>query len=190
MRVLDAIAAHPLPVLDLGSKDVFAANMGFLHALMLASEPLIEDVLKRPMSGGLKKFYARHLEEERGHAQWMADDLDSMGVKPALDWRAAQVAGVQYYLVRHAPPEALLGYMAALECRPMPMEMVANLERIHGKAAMRTMRYHAEHDVEHGPALLRAIERAEDKTVIIENASLTASMLRWALGDLGVRKYA
>lgn len=179
--VLSAIRAHPLPMLNLADRSVFVGNLLFMHAVMIASEPLIEEVLKRPMNAALREFYDAHLEEECGHAEWLADDLESIGAQPRLDWRAAQVAGPQYYLVRHGPPQALLGYMAALECRPMRLADVDALERLHGTLAVRTLRHHAENDLEHGPALLRIIERAGETEAVAHNAGLTSAMLAWAL---------
>ncbi len=182
--VLSAINAYPLPILDLRNRAIFIENLLFIHAVIIASEPLIEDVLKREMDAPLRAFYEAHLEDERGHAEWLARDMHTLGVTPrVVDWRAAQIVGPQYYLVRHGPPQALLGYMAALECRPMPLEAVVELERIHGVKAMRTLRYHAENDANHGPALLRMIDAAGESKIVAYNAGLTASMLQWGLSQ-------
>ncbi len=183
--LLDAINRHPLPALNLLDRSVFLANLRFVHGLILASEPLIEEVLQRDMGNVLRDFYEQKLDDEAGHADWLEADLLRLGENPGLEWAAAQVAGTQYYLVRHGPPEALLGYMAALECRPMPLDTVSMLEDVYGP--LRTLRYHAEHDREHGAELLEFIGKPSE--IILRNAELTASMLEWALSGL-VRKEA
>ncbi len=183
-KVLEAIHAYPIPQIDLRNREIFIENLLFLHALIVASEPLLEEALKRPMAVGLKHFYEKHLEEERGHAKWLKEDLLSLGIKTRdIDWRAAQIAGTQYYLIRHVSPELLLGYMASLECRPMPIEVVDLLERIHGEQALRTIRYHAVHDIDHGADVLKAIEETNNEQLIAYNAGLVASMMSWAIGD-------
>lgn len=185
MSVSAAISAHPLPILELGSRAVFTENMLFMHALMVASEPLIEEAIRRPLDAALRSFYEEHLEEERDHASWLEDDLGSLGARPReVDWNAAQIAGTQYYLIRHVAPQALLGYMAALECRPMPLGVVEELEKVHGKNALRTLRYHATHDAEHAARLLGVIESAGRKDIIFGSAEVTARMLRIVFAKL------
>lgn len=185
MRVMNAIGEYPLPPLNLADRGIFTANLLFIYGLIVASEPLIEGVLKRDMPDALRLFYADHLEEERGHAASLATDLAFLAATPALDWHAAQIAGTQYYLTHHAPPEALLGYMAALECRPMPLAVIDELERLHGVPAMRTMHLHAGSDPEHAADLLGVIESLGEPDIIVSNARLTASMLKTSLERLG-----
>lgn len=168
--------------LDLADRRIFVANLRFVHALIRASEPLIEEVLKRDMPEALRAFYVYHLEEECGHADWLANDLAYLGARvPDVDWDAAQIAGMQYYLVRHAAPELLLGYMAALECRPMPLDVVQALEKTHGIPAVRTIRHHAEHDPNHGKELLAMIADSRHGAEIAINAQRTAGMLAHSL---------
>lgn len=179
--VLAALDEYPPPILDLSERSVFVANLLFMHAIIIASEPLIEVALTQFMNARVAVFYREHLNEERSHAIWLAADLDFLGVQPGLDWRAAQIAGAQYYLVLHHRPEALLGYMAALECRPMSLATVEKLEELYGPQALRTVRHHAKHDIDHGTALLACFDAIEDERVrdlIVANAGWTAGMLR------------
>lgn len=185
MRAMDAINAHPLPALNLADRRIFVANLLFMHALMIAFESLTETLLKRRMPANLRGFYVDHLEAERGHADMLEADLATLGAAPALDWHAAQIAGTQYYLVRHGPVEALLGYMAALECRPMLPAVVDELEAIHGPQAVRTLRLHAEADPEHGADVLGMIESLDEPETAVANAALTASMLKTSLEHIG-----
>lgn len=177
MTVLEAINRYPLPQLDIHNRAIFIGNLLFVHSLMLASEDLIETALAQELPDNLRGYFNEHLAEERNHAIWLQADLRSLGVEPRLDWNAAQIAGTQYYLIKHVDPKALLGYMAALECRPMSMEHVEYLESLYGLEAMRCMRYHAVHDQDHGKELLEFIDTFEDQDLIIRNAELTAQVL-------------
>ncbi|HEY6019106.1 MAG TPA: hypothetical protein VIY48_04175, partial [Candidatus Paceibacterota bacterium] len=137
------------PKLNLLDKPTFLRNMVFMHSLMLASEDLLEEAIKYA-NGDLLDYYKDHIEEERGHAEWLANDLYQIGVQVGEPhYLAAACAGTQYYLIRHIHPIALLGYMAVLEGYPMPMEWVERLEIEYGIEPLRTLRYHAEHDVDH-----------------------------------------
>ena len=68
------------------------------------------------------------------------------------------MVGTQYYLLKHVHPAALLGYMAVVECDPVPEEVVDLLERAHGKDLMRFMRFHALKDLEHRKELFEIID--------------------------------
>lgn len=184
MTVLEAIERHPLPQLDIHNKQIFIGNLLFVHSLMLASESLLEEALKQDLPDNLRAYFTEHLAEERNHAIWLQADLKSLGVEPKLDWTAAQIAGTQYYLIKHVDPKALLGYMAALECRPMSLEHVEYLESLYGQEAMRCMRYHAMHDQDHGKELLEFIDTFDDQDLISRNAELTAAVLQTTLTHL------
>lgn len=131
--------------------------------------------------GRIQTYYNRHLGEERGHAEMMQADLASAAIEPpAVHWKAARLAGTQAYLIHHVSPLMLLGYMAALECRPWSLTQVAYLENLHGKPLMRCIRYHAEHDAKHGPELLALIDTLteQEQTLIASNAGHTAWLLQ------------
>jgi hypothetical protein len=119
--------------------------LSFTLQFALATEGLFEDAISRS-TGSLADHFRHHLEEERGHAEWLAEDLD--GFTMPLDSLAVAMAGSQYYLIRHVHPALLMGYTLALEC-PMPMEVVEELEAIHGKRLLRTLRHHAQEDGRH-----------------------------------------
>ena len=182
--LLSAIEEHPFPQYDFTKRESLTNNLLFIYGLIIASEPLLETAIQKTPYGELRSYYERHLEEEKGHATWLLFDLQSIDVDPPLvDWGAAQIAGMQYYLINHVSTQALLGYIAALECRPASMELVDELESIHGKQACRTLRYHAEHDLEHGKALLAFIDQLPNANLelIAKNAAWTAWAIRQAL---------
>lgn len=149
--------AHPV---DLRDRSRLLANLTFMHQLMVAAEPLLELAIEYS-DGSLRDYFVQHLEEERGHAPWLADDLASAGVdiKASGPSRiAVALAGGMYYMIRHVSPACLLGYMLVLECFPPALADIAELENLHGKDLLRTVRHHAEHDPDHGADLLRVID--------------------------------
>ncbi len=162
------------------NRKIFVEHLKFMYSLAFASESLIETAAKETKNQALKKYYNAHLKEELGHVAWFLRDLKSANIKPdAVNWYAAQIAGMQYYLIKHVSPDALLGYMASLECRPTPIKLVNALEGIYGKKLLRTVRYHAEHDPKHGADLLRFVETTPNlnQPLILENFKRTAQMI-------------
>lgn len=159
--------------IDLTDTAVFRENLRFMYHFMVASERLLIEAIAEA-EGELHAYFVAHLEEERGHHVWLADDLD--GDVGPMNWHSAQIAGTQYYLIKHIHPAALLGYMAMLEGSPLPLMLVEELEALHGPRVMRTVRYHAEHDVDHGADVFAMIARLpfEQQQIAYDNALMTA----------------
>ena len=179
----EIINTVPLPSVG-GSQRAFVAYLKFIHGIMQASVPLLElGVLKA--RGALRDYYAKHLEEERHHDDWMAADLETLGETPSkIDHAAAAIAGAQHYYLHHVGPHALLGYMAAIESRPMPMADVDALAKMYGAAALRTVRYHATNDVDHARDLAAMIDQHEQfADLICYSAFCTVKMCAFYLGE-------
>lgn len=160
---------------DFNNKSVVIHNLVFMYQVILASERLMEDAIIEA-EGELKYYLINHLAEERGHAKWLADDLLSASVDVKLVptiTKAAEMAGSQYYLIKHVNPACLLGYMAVLEGFPFPLETVDYLESIHGKELLRTLRFHAEHDLAHRIELFKMVDKYPLPDVM-QNAQRTA----------------
>lgn len=174
------------PPIDLRHPIYLFRNLYLAAQMMKASEPLLELAISLLPDTGfemeLRFYYQRHLEEERGHLAWLMDDLNATDTLDLRDWSAAAVAGSQYYMIRHQHPAALLGYMLVLEAFPMSLEAIAELEGIHGARVMRCLRYHAEHDVDHGADLLKILDRVPCHLngLIYESAQHTALILNQA----------
>lgn len=176
-----------MPRVDLRSRATLIDNLIFAHQVIVASEQLLDFAVHRlaaePRSGFeavLLQYFRDHAEEERGHAAWLVRDLATAGATVAdqpLSWDAVQAVGAQYYLVLHAHPVALLGYMAALEGMPMPIADVDALEALHGRDLLRTLRFHAEHDVDHCADLCQMLDQvpAELRAAVMRSADSTAS---------------
>jgi hypothetical protein len=154
MREVSALRATA-PASDLTCQRILRANLAFVHQVIVASEGLLADAAAGS-DGDLRAYFLRHLEEERGHAAWLAEDLG--GADFPRSRAAVAMAGSMYYMIKHVSPACLLGYMLVLECFSMPLNLVEELERLHGKHLLRTVRYHAEHDPDHGADVLAMID--------------------------------
>ena len=179
------------PCIELTNQSVFMSNLIFMHRIIIASEPLLEETLTHA-KGALRDYFADHLEEERRHDEWLAEDLASAGIDVGncqFPSEAVAAAGAQYYLIRHVDPCALLGYMAVLECFPMSPDRLEKLEEVHGKQLCRTLRHHAEHDVDHAADLLAQVDLLNDRqfALVAQNAVQTAIYIGSAISKFEVQ---
>jgi Iron-containing redox enzyme len=184
-QVIEKVAAVLSGIASSASKEAILANLAFTQQVITASEGLMEDAIALS-SGALKAYFMEHLEEERGHAKWLADDLKTAGIdmhKVPKIRRAVEMAGAQYYLIKHVSPLSLLGYMAVLEGFPIALETVADMEAKHGPDLLRTLRYHAEHDLEHRKELFSMIDQNPCEE-IMQSAMLTANYINELSEDL------
>lgn len=135
------------------------------HCLMRASVPLMETALARaihlsptdPVAAGLTTYFPEHIVEERGHDEWLLDDLTTVGMSRAEVQRrvpppvVAALTGAQYYWILHYHPVALLGYITVMEGYPPTRE---HLETAIARAGLprdglRTYLHHAALDPHH-----------------------------------------
>lgn len=168
------------PSVNLLDRNVLLNNFVFLYHAMKASENLLSVATDSTGRGSpLHEYFKAHLQEEQAHDQWLADDLETAGVdvtKTIVPRLAVEMVGSLYYLIYHVDPAALLGYMAVMECFPMPLDVVEQLETAHGKDLTRTLRYHAENDVDHGADLLAVIDSLpEDRRWIVAQSAMQTS---------------
>lgn len=157
-------------------------NLVWMWHVMVASEQLLECAIERS-SGELADYFRAHLEEERHHADWLAADLRTAGIEVArtkIPREAMEMVGSVYYLIFHAHPCALLGYMSVLEDTAA---LRANLERWareYPSELLRTVRHHAEADPGHLEELRAAIARltAEQQRLVEQTRQVTFDYLR------------
>lgn len=141
-------------LLDLG---ILKSNMAFVYRMVVASESLLDFALDYTQDEGLRHYYSQHLDEELGHSEMLKNDLVEMGMWPVpRSYLAAQIVGAQYYLIAHEHPCALLGYMSALESRPMALSEVHTIQKKHG-LQLKALEHHAIHDVFHGRDIAQQI---------------------------------
>ena len=162
-------------------------NLVFLWHCMRASEHLLE-VGAEKSSGSLREYFLHHLEEERGHADWLAEDLATAGVTAArtkLPREAMEMVGSMYYLVLHVDPCALLGYMRVLESWPLD-SVLEQLVAKHPPELLRTIRYHAEHDPAHLDDLKAQIARLtpQQRALVDQTSGITIEYLTRAVETL------
>lgn len=176
-QVIDAVTAirEKSKLINLADINILITNLAFMHQVITASERLLIEA-SREATGELKAYYISHREEERGHEAWLADDLKTAGVyvkELPLMQKAVELAGSQYYLIKHVNPACLLGYMAVLEGFPFPLDLVDKLEVLHGAPILKTLRYHAVNDIEHRKELFKMIDKFACPE-ILANAMQTA----------------
>ena len=170
------------PLLELSNKTVLIHNLIWMYQVIVASETLMLEAIRKAHGPVLRSYLREHLEEERGHAKWLADDLAALGVDVTvlpLNRSAVELVGTQYYLINHVSPAAILGYMAVLEGFPFPLDVLEQLEAIHGVEPLRCLRYHAENDIEHRKELFKVIDQINDP-IIHSNALRTQQLLNEA----------
>lgn len=185
MNILNEIAAAraKIPGVDLANREVFVDNLSLVAQLMVASEGMLRHAILRlagmegEFEAKLLAYFRDHLEEETDHFAWICADL--AGEPVFRNWAAAELAGMQYFLIYHDHPAAILGYMAVLECFPMPLERVSQLENLHGEHLLRTIRYHAVHDRLHGRVLADLLDSAPStlQPTILANALRTVQRI-------------
>ena len=158
-------------------------NLKFVYDSVIATVELLSCAIKKlkeeessPFRDQVLSYFIEHLEEERDHAGWLADDLVAHGVKlSSPDEDAMFMIGAQYYLVNHYSPYYLLGYMAVVEGTPTPIGEIEKLERVYGKKLFRFSRFHSVKDEEHKDILFRNINEAPAQHIesIFRSANIT-----------------
>jgi hypothetical protein len=118
------------------------------------------------VAAGLATYLVQHVEEERGHDEWLRKDLACLGVSARdLDEAlpspyVAGMVGAQHYWILHTHPVAILGYIAVLEGEPPEEAFFLDVARRSGlpEAAFNTLRYHSRVDQEHWRDLLGMVD--------------------------------
>jgi hypothetical protein len=178
--------------------DLYPRYLVLSHGIIRASVPLMETALDRsrarvgdPVAARVGRYLERHIDEERGHDDWLLEDLASMGVEPATvvagppSPTVAALVGSQYYWIQHVHPVALLGYMLLLEGYPPSLPDVERLRTGtgYGPGAFRTLLLHADLDPHHGAeldAVLDALPLDRAQRVLLGLSALSSVQLMTA----------
>lgn len=164
-------------------------NLIFVYHTIVASENLLRVAISQASGTSLKQYFEKHLEEERDHAKWLAEDLKCVDVEVAQTVAplvAVQMAGSMYYLIFHIHPAALLGYMWVLESWPMDKARFAERAKAYPSALLRTLNHHIDHDPAHLNDLLAVIESVPEQRKLIDDvATMTRNYLREAAKLIG-----
>jgi Iron-containing redox enzyme len=145
-----------------------------MHQIVRATVPVMYAAIRRceelgddPVAEGVLRYLRSHVHEEKGHDDWVkqdlqyirddADELLSTMPSPAV----ADAVGAQYYWVLHHHPVCLLGHIAVLEGYPPSSELAGRLVIRTGfsRRAFRTLNAHAVLDQRHRDDLLAAIDQ-------------------------------
>lgn len=169
---------------DLTVRGIMLANLVFMLQVIKASEGLLKEAMsfepETDFDIELKSYYESHFVEEEGHYDWLKADLEGNGVditEYPLIRKAVEMAGTQYYLIKHEHPVSLLGYMSVLEGFPMSEEKLEMLERAHGKSLLKTLRYHVENDIEHRKHLFEIVDHVpEELKVYVRQSAIQAAI--------------
>lgn len=156
-------------------RDLYPEYLVATHGIIRASVPLMEMTLERareaaphdPAAVGLAAYLEHHVDEERGHDDWLLEDLEVLGRSheevlgrpPSAS--VAALVGAQYYWIEYYHPVALLGYIGLLEGYP---PTIADVEALMGRTgypreAFRTLIRHSELDPLHRQDFDEALDR-------------------------------
>jgi heme oxygenase-like protein len=155
-------------------KALYPRYLCLMHTVIRATVPLMDVTLERarelapgdPVAAGVAAYLTKHRNEERGHDEWLRQDLEAIGHDPdeplagMPGTAAASLVGSQYYWVRHYHPVALLGHVAVLEGYPPDPRLAdAIIERTgYPRTGLRTLIRHAALDRRHRDELMAAID--------------------------------
>jgi hypothetical protein len=148
------------------------------------------------VAAGIAAYLGKHLEEERGHDEWLRQDLAAIGRDPDEVLTAmplpsvAALVGSQYYWIRHYHPVCLLGHIAVLEGYPPDPALAEHIIARTGypRAGLRTLIRHAALDRRHRDELMAAIDglplRPGDEQAMSLSALHTVQGLIAVLDDM------
>lgn len=112
------------------------------------------------------RYLFHHIDEEKDHAGWLLNDIESLGFS-AAEVLASQpsrqvvaLLGEQYFWAATAHPVTVFGYLLVLEGTPPLAEELDRIERSTGlpSTAFRCLRSHAEDDPGHLEELNRTLD--------------------------------
>ncbi len=172
--------------------DLYAEYLFMSHCIIRASVPLMQRARERaaelsgdPVASIAGAYFEAHIEEERGHDDWLLEDLASLGVARAdvlnrpPSATVAALVGAQYYWIDHYHPVALLGYVALLEGYPPVASEIDDLRQRtgHRAEAFRTLSLHGDLDPHHGAeldAVLDSLPLTERQRIVLGLSAISS----------------
>lgn len=151
----------------------------FLHQIVRASVPLLHTAHMafegRPGSP-VKDYLRHHINEERNHDLWLIEDMLEAGISESeiravtVPDKVAETVGAVYYWILHVDPHAVLGYIAAVESRPVPASIIRRwqAEARWPNSLFRTLLFHATEDEHHRADLYRLLDTIQLEPSTIE----------------------
>ena len=174
------------------------------HAVVRTTAPLLETAVARareladadPVAAGAADYFERHIEEERGHDDWVLADLELIGVgredvlRQVPSPTAARLVGAQYYWILHYHPVALFGYFAVKEGFPPKPELIDDLITRTGypREAFHAFAAHGEIDPQHIEELYEVFDSLpltqQQETVVGLSAIATSQLTAELVGNV------
>jgi hypothetical protein len=169
-----------------------------LYAVSLGGIPLMTFARDRalgwgdPVAEAVAAYLTRHIEEERGHAAWVLDDLAALGFDRAREARrppslsAVTVLGCGYTWVDQHHPVAILGFLSVLEGQPMSVPFLEATILRSGlpEGAFRFYLDHARLDPYHGAEIHGLMDRLDLSSAQAEALTLCALHTQSCTQDL------
>jgi hypothetical protein len=137
----------------------------WMHAVSRATVPMMAAAEERAhelaardvVAARMVEYLAKHIAEERGHDEWIRQDLAALGLDPDEPVRrvpppvVASLVGAQYYWIAHHHPAALLGFLAVVEGYPPRRGLDEEVAARTGypREAFRSIRRHAHLAIKH-----------------------------------------
>ena len=189
---------------DARIRELYPDYLVTMHGVIRASVPLMERALALaraaatddPAAAGLAAYLEHHVDEERGHDDWLLEDLAVLGRSPdTVQSRippasVAALVGAQYYWIEHYHPVSVLGYIGVLEGYPPAITDVDALMLRTGyeRDAFRTLIRHSELDPLHAADFDEHLDRLpltpEQAAVIGLSGIYTVQAFTHVLEDL------
>ena len=144
-----------------------------LHRVMQGGISLMQTAKTRasalpgdPVAAQTAAYLQTHIEEEKGHDQWLLDDIASLGIPPKEVLQTTplpavvSLLGAQYFWALHIHPVTLFGYLIVLEGYPPLAEQLQEIRLRTGlpATAFRCLKSHADDDPDHIAALNRTLD--------------------------------
>jgi hypothetical protein len=188
--------------------ELWPRYLASMHTVIRTTTLLMETAVDRarqlenadPVAAGAAEYFERHIEEERGHDEWVLADLELMGfdrqdvLRRVPSPTAARLVGAQYYWILHYHPVALFGYFAVMEGFPPQPELIDELVERTGypRKAFHSFAAHGELDPQHREELADSLDSLpltlEHETVVglsaIATSELIAELVRDVLDEL------
>lgn len=142
-----------------------------------------------------RKALIEYIDEEKGHEEWILDDIEYFGgdrkqveaARPAISTQV--MCGYAHYAIEHLSPYALLGMVHVLEGMSVALATTAagkiygRLNKGDGHKGFSYLLSHGSLDVEHTDFFARLVNQIEDEA-IQENIIQSAKIFYRLYGDI------
>ncbi|MCR2746892.1 iron-containing redox enzyme family protein [Limnobacter parvus] len=148
---------------------VVRSGVSLMRTAALAASKLSESCAFRRT---LVDYLDKHIEEEKGHDQWLMDDYEATGgrkeylISKIPSCQVASMVGAQYYWIIHHHPVMIMGHIAALEINHPPAGFSKRLAKLTGfpSKAFSAIARHEVLDLKHKIEILDLIDQLNLET--------------------------